>query len=65
MAKKINKEDLINLSGQVVNGMLSADSSYITKLLDHTLKKQVADSAVDIAKHMLEKIDEEIEKQEN
>ena len=47
------------VSGQVVNGMLSADSSVLSKLVDRTMHKQIAESAVEIAKKMLEKIDEE------
>lgn len=55
----MNKEDLISLSGQVINGMLSADSSMLTKLVDRTLHRQIADAAVNIAYEMLQKIDRE------
>lgn len=52
------REELIQLSGQIVNGMFSADSSILTKLFDRTIHKGVADVAVDIAARMIEKIDE-------
>lgn len=55
----MNKEDLISLSGQVINGMLSADSSMLTKLVDRTLHRQIADAAVNIAYEMLQKINNE------
>lgn len=53
----MTREELISLSGQVVNGMLSADGSIITKVIDRTLHKQIAETAVDIARDMLIKID--------
>ena len=55
----MTREEIINLSGQVANGMLSADSSVITKVIDRTLHKQIAEMAVDIAYNMLKKIDSE------
>ena len=45
------------LSGQVVDGMLFADGSIISKVIDRTLHKQIAESAVDVAYDMLKKID--------
>lgn len=51
------RQELIELSGQVINGMMSADSSFLNKLYDRTLRKYVADVAVEIAEKMLEKID--------
>jgi hypothetical protein len=54
----MTREELISLSGQVVNGMLSADSSVVSKLIDRTLHKQIAESAVEVACQMLKKIDE-------
>lgn len=54
----MTREELISLSGQVVNGMLSADGSIISKVIDRTLHKQIAESAVDVARDMLTKIDE-------
>ncbi len=55
----MTREELILLSGQVANGMLSADDSIITKVIDRTLHKQIADMAVNIAYDMLKKIDNE------
>ena len=53
----MTREELIQLSGQVANGMLSADDSMITKVIDRTLHKQIAESAIDIAYDMLRMID--------
>lgn len=53
----MTRAEIISLSGQIVNGMLSADSSLITKVIDRTIHKQIADSAVDTAIEMLNKID--------
>ena len=55
----MTREELISLSGQVVNGMLSAYGSIISKVIDRTLHKQIAESAVDVAYEMLKKIDNE------
>ena len=55
---KLDKDDLVNLSGQVVNGMMSADSSFWIKMFDRAEHKQIAHLAVDIAVKMLEKINE-------
>ena len=52
------REELIELSGQIINGMMSADSSFLNKLYDRTFTKYVADVAVEIAEKMLKKIDE-------
>ncbi len=57
----MTRQELISLSGQVVNGMLSADSSIITKVIDRTLHKQIAETAVDIAYYMLKNIDDDYE----
>jgi hypothetical protein len=55
----MKREELLVLSGQIVNGILSSDSSVLSKIIDRTMHKQIAESAVEIAKKMLEKIDEE------
>lgn len=52
------KEELISLSGQVVNGMMSADGDVWSKLIDRTVHIQVAKVAVSIANDMLKEIDE-------
>ena len=54
----MTREELISLSGQVVNGILSSDSSIISKMFDWTMHKQVADMSVDIAYNILKKIDD-------
>jgi hypothetical protein len=50
------QEMLINLSGQVINGILSSNSSWLSKLLESSFHDQVADISVSIAKRMTEKI---------
>ena len=55
------RNELLLLSGQIINGMFSADSSFITKLFDRTIHKGVADVAVDIAARMIDKINEKME----
>ena len=52
------RKEIIELSGQIINGMMSADSSILTKIIDRTLHKNIADTAVGIAVKMIEKIDE-------
>ena len=56
------REELIELTGQALNGMLSADDSVLTKILDRTVHRQVAETAVGIAEDTLRRIDE-IEKE--
>ena len=51
------REELVELSGQVINGMMSADSSILTKILDRTFHRSVAESAVEIAAKMIAEID--------
>jgi hypothetical protein len=52
----VNREDLVQLTGQVINGMMSADSSILSKLFDRTLHEQAAKVAVSIARDMLKEI---------
>ena len=52
------REELIELTGQALNGMLSADDSVLTKILDRTVHRQVAETAVVIADDALRRIDE-------
>ena len=61
---KLDRDDLVNLSGQVVNGMMSADSSFWLKLFDRAEHKQLANLAVDIAVKMLERINELTDEEE-
>jgi hypothetical protein len=52
------RDDLVQLSGQVINGMLSADGSVLTKLFDRSIHSQAAKTAVSIANDMLKEIDQ-------
>lgn len=58
------REELLTLTGQALNGMLSADSTFLSKLVDRTVHNKIAHIAVSIAEEALEKIDN-IEKSEN
>ena len=49
---------MIGLSGQVVNGMMSADGDVWSKLIDRAVHVQVAKVAVAIANDMLKEIDD-------
>ena len=51
------REELVNLAGQVINGILSADSSFLLKDVDRTMRTQAAKVAVDIAVDMQHEID--------
>lgn len=57
------REEIVNLAGQVINGIMSSDESLWTKILDRTIHPQVAASAVDIAIDMQEKIKKHFESQ--
>lgn len=54
----MEKDYLVELSGQVINGIMSSDDSVWSKLFDRGDRAQVADTAVDIALRMLDKINE-------
>ena len=51
------REELVNLAGQVINGMMSADSSFLLKVVDRTMHTQAAKVAVDIAVDTQHEID--------
>ena len=51
------REELIELTGQALNGILSSDSSIFAKVLDRAVHKQVAETAVGIAQDALNHID--------
>ena len=55
------REELLELSGQIINGFMSYDSSLLSKLFDRTLHEGTAKMTVTLA----EKILEEIDKKEN
>ena len=50
------REELVNLAGQVINGIMSADGSVISKILDRSIHSQVAATAVSIASDMQKEI---------
>lgn len=53
------REALVELSGQIINGMLSADGSLFTKLMDRELlHENTARTTVDLAVRILDKIEE-------
>ena len=56
----MTREELIQLSGQIVNGILSSDDSSLSKIVDRTLYKVVAEESVEMAHAMLTKIDEKL-----
>ena len=51
------REELVQLSGQIINGMMSADSSLLAKIVDRTFNNSLAEAAVDIALKMIKEID--------
>ena len=51
------REELVNLAGKVINGMMSAYSSFLLKAVDRTMYAQAAKVAVDIAVDMQHEID--------
>lgn len=52
------REALVELSGQIINGMLSSDSSLLSKIMDRSiLHGNTARTAVDLAIIMYDKID--------
>jgi hypothetical protein len=50
------RDALIALSGQIINGIMSSDSSFLTKLFDRTLHEGAARITVDLASKILEEI---------
>lgn len=57
------REEIISIAGQAINGMLSADSTMLTKLLDRTIHKKISETAVSIAEDVINRIDK-IEKEQ-
>lgn len=51
------REELIELSGQIINGILSSDGSILSKLFDRTLHEGAAKITVDLAEKILKEID--------
>lgn len=60
----MDREDiLVELSGQAINGLLSSNSSWLSKFMESSMHSQIADIAIKIAKDMTDKIIEEREKE--
>jgi len=55
--KMDRREELIQLSGQIINGVMSSDSSFLSKLFDRTLHDGAAKITVDLAEKILSQID--------
>ena len=53
------REELLNLSGQIINGIMSSDSSFLSKLLDRSMHDSLAKVTVGLAKKILKEIDVE------
>ena len=51
------REELVALSGQIINGIMSSDSSFLTKLFDRTLHEGAARITVDLACKIQQEID--------
>lgn len=56
----IKREELIEMSGQIVNGIMSSDSSFFTKVIDRSvLIDSTAKMTVRLAKAILKEIDKD------
>jgi len=51
------REEIISIAGQAINGMLSADSTMLSKLVDRTIHKKISEMAVAIAEDVVWRID--------
>jgi hypothetical protein len=54
------REELVALSGQIINGIMSSDSSFLTKLFDRTLHEGAAKITVDLACKIQQEIDKKM-----
>lgn len=54
------REELVALSGQIINGIMSSDSSFLTKLFDRTLHESAARITVDLACKIRQEIDKKL-----
>lgn len=56
----MTRKELIELSGQIVNGIMSSDSSFFTKVIDRSvLIDSTAKMTVRLAKAILKEIDKD------
>lgn len=51
------KRELLELSGQIINGVMSSDSSFLSKLFDRTLHEGAAKITVDLAEKILNEVE--------
>lgn len=56
------REEIINLAGQIINGIMSSDSSIFSKIVDRTSFDFAPKLAVDMACEMINEIDKNLEK---
>ena len=54
------REELVVLSGQIINGIMSSDSSFLTKLFDRTLHEGAARITVELASKIQQEIDKKL-----
>lgn len=51
------REELLELSGQIINGIMSSDGSFLSKLFDRAVHDETAKVTVSLAKKILDEID--------
>lgn len=56
------REEIVNLAGQIINGIMSSDSSIFSKICDRTASDISARRAVEMAWIMSEEIDNRFSK---
>lgn len=54
------REEIVNLAGQIINGIMSSDSSIFSKIADRTASDISAKRAVEMAWIMSEEIDKRL-----
>ena len=54
------REEIVNLAGQIINGIMSSDSSIFSKIADRTSSDISAKRAVEMAWIMSEEIDKRL-----
>ena len=51
------REELIELTGQAINGILSSDGTLLSKIFDRATHTQVSELSVSIASEAIKRID--------
>lgn len=54
------RDEIVNLAGQIINGIMSSDSSILSKICDRTASDISARRAVEMAWIMSEEIDKRL-----